>query len=147
MTPQSDMLGKLSPSSINLANKLIKTKPTLQIIDDEFPNIYTAGDVADLEDVKTGGAAWRQGEVCMRNICKMIETPKVQTKDLIVHKPMAPQIMLYYGLAKGVAQLKIFVLFVTAWDFLLKRFFSYNIHATRSWSWLGTTLSPETADD
>lgn len=52
MTPQSDLLAKLSPSSINTTNRLVKTKPTLQITDDEFPNIYTAGDVADLEDVK-----------------------------------------------------------------------------------------------
>lgn len=52
MTPQSDLLAKLSPSSINPTNRLVQTKPTLQIADDEFPNIYTAGDVADLEDVK-----------------------------------------------------------------------------------------------
>ncbi|KAK3812820.1 MAG: hypothetical protein J3Q66DRAFT_269726, partial [Benniella sp.] len=76
MTPQSDLLAKLSPSSINPTNRLVKTKPSLQIADDNFPNIYTAGDVADLEDVKTGGAAWRQGELCMRNICKMIANPK-----------------------------------------------------------------------
>lgn len=52
MTPQSDLLAKLSPSSINPTSRLVKTKPTLQIADDAFPNIYTAGDVADLEDVK-----------------------------------------------------------------------------------------------
>jgi hypothetical protein len=52
MTPQSDLLGKLSPQSINPKNRLVMTKPTLQIADDAFPNIFTAGDVADLEEVK-----------------------------------------------------------------------------------------------
>lgn len=146
MTPQSDLLAKLSPSSINPTNRLVKTKPTLQITDDEFPNIYTAGDVADLEDIKTGGAAWGQADLCMRNICKMIANPKIQAKDLGTHTPMAPQIMLYFGLAKGIAQLKIFRLFVITADFILKRFFSYNIMASRAWTWLGTPLSKETAD-
>ncbi|KAF9101304.1 hypothetical protein BGX27_011537 [Mortierella sp. AM989] len=147
MTPQSDLLAKLSPSSINPTNRLVKTKPTLQIADDEFPNIYTAGDVADLEDVKTGGAAWGEADLCIRNICKMIADPKIQSKQLGTHTSMAPQIMLYFGVAKGVLQLKFFgPLVVTSWSFLLKRFFSYNIGASRAWSWLGTPLSKETAD-
>lgn len=54
MTPQSDLLSKLSPESINPKNRLVKTKPSLQIVDDAFPNIFSAGDVADLEDVKVG---------------------------------------------------------------------------------------------
>lgn len=52
MTPQSDLLSNLSPESINPKNRLVKTKPSLQIVDDAFPNIFAAGDVADLEDVK-----------------------------------------------------------------------------------------------
>ncbi|KAF9432450.1 hypothetical protein BGZ76_010794 [Entomortierella beljakovae] len=143
MTPQSDLLAKLSPSSINPTNRLVMAKPTLQITDDEFPNIFTAGDVADLEDVKTGGAAWREAEVCMRNICKMISTP---SKPLDTHNPMLPQIMLYYGVAQGVAQLKMFRLIVVTWNFILKRFYNYNIHASRAWSWLGTPLTKENAD-
>ncbi|KAG0248122.1 hypothetical protein BG011_000455 [Mortierella polycephala] len=166
MTPQSDLLAKLSPSSINPNNRLVKIKPTLQIADDQFPNIYTAGDVADLEDVKTGGAAWRQSEMCMRNICKMItaqnestatatttaagknESKKAkQDLKLETHATMPPQILLYFGVAKGVAQLRLFGwIFVTARDFFLKRFFTYNILATRAWGWLGLTLSEETAD-
>ncbi|KAF9159424.1 hypothetical protein BGX20_002937 [Mortierella sp. AD010] len=95
----------------------------------------------------TGGAAWGEADLCMRNICKMIAKPKIQSKELDTHTPMAPQIMLYFGVAKGVAQLKFFGrIFVIDWDFLLKRFFSYNIHASRSWGWLGTSLSKETAD-
>ncbi|KAG9072211.1 hypothetical protein KI688_006435 [Linnemannia hyalina] len=146
MTPQSDLLSKLSPQSINPKNRLVMTKPSLQIIDDAFPNIFSAGDVADLEDVKTGGAAWRQGIVCMNNIIKLIKNPSTPSTGLTQHAPMAPQIMLYFGVAKAVAQLKLFFVFCTSWDFFLKRFFSYNIHASRSWSWLGTPLSKETAD-
>ncbi|KAF9343295.1 hypothetical protein BGX26_005968 [Mortierella sp. AD094] len=147
MTPQSDLLAKLSPSSINPTSRLVKTKPTLQIADDDFPNIFTAGDVADLEDVKTGGAAWGEADLCMRNICKMIAKPKIQSKELGAHTSMAPQIMLYFGVAQGVAQLGFFSrVFVIDWNFLLKRFFSYNIHASRSWDWLGIPLSKETAD-
>ncbi|KAF9179918.1 hypothetical protein BGZ50_006585 [Haplosporangium sp. Z 11] len=163
MTPQSDLLAKLSPSSINPNNRLVKVKPTLQIADDQFPNIYTAGDVADLEDIKTGGAAWRQSEMCMRNICKMIAAQsgssattasgKKATKQakqdlkLETHSTLPPQILLYFGVAKGVAQLRLFGwMFVTARDFILKRFFTYNILAARAWGWLGLTLSKETAD-
>ncbi|KAF9906244.1 hypothetical protein EC991_000871 [Linnemannia zychae] len=143
MTPQSDLLGKLSPKSINPKSRLVMTKPSLQIADDDFPNIFTAGDVADLEEVKTGGLAWRQGITCSKNICKLIKDPKA---TLAPHSPMAPQIFLYFGVARGVAQLKIFFLFVTSWTFFLKRFFSYNIMAGRAWDWLGTPLSKETAD-
>ncbi|KAF9150940.1 hypothetical protein BG015_007244 [Linnemannia schmuckeri] len=146
MTPQSDLLSKLSPQSINPKNRLVKTKPSLQIVDDAFPNIFTAGDVADLEDIKTGGAAWRQGITCMKNIINMISNPETPSASLTQHSPMPPQIMLYYGVARGLAQLKIFFMFCTSWNFILKRFFSYNIHASRSWSWLGTPLSKETAD-
>ncbi|KAG0349696.1 hypothetical protein BGZ54_004248 [Gamsiella multidivaricata] len=147
MTPQSALLGRLSPSSINTANHLVKTKPTLQIADDNFPNIYTAGDVADLEEVKTGGAAWYQGELCMRNICKMISNPNIQTKGLRTHTPRAPHIFLFLGVAKAAAQVKLFGhIFVTAWDFLLKWLFSYNVHASRAWTWLGIPLTKEAAD-
>lgn len=146
MTPQSDLLSKLSPESINPKNRLVKTKPSLQIVDDTFPNIFSAGDVADLEDVKTGGAAWRQGIVCMNNIIKLIKTPHTPSTGLTQHSPMAPQIMLYFGVAKAVAQIKIFFLFCTSWNFVLKRFFSYNIHASRAWDWLGTPMSKDTAD-
>jgi hypothetical protein len=60
---------------------------------------------------------------------------------------MAPQIFLFFGVAKGLAQLKMFFfLFVTSRDFFVKRFFSYNILAGRAWGWLGTPLSKETAD-
>ncbi|KAG0027191.1 hypothetical protein BGZ81_005815 [Podila clonocystis] len=97
-------------------------------------------------DLQTGGAAWGQADLCIRNICKMIANPKIQAKDLGTHTPMAPQIMLYFGLAKGISQLKIFRLFVITADFILKRFFSYNIMASRAWTWLGTPLSKETAD-
>ena len=146
MTPQSDILAALSPSSINPTNRLVMIKPTLQVTDEAFPNIYSAGDVADLDVVKTGGAAWGQADICMRNICKMIANPKVESNALGAYSPMPPQILLYFGVARGVAQLKIFVLIVTSWNFFVKRFFSYNINASRSWSWLGTPLSKETAD-
>lgn len=147
MTPQSDLLGALSPSSINPTNRLVKIKPTLQVTDEAFPNIYSAGDVADLDVVKTGGAAWGQADLCMRNICKMIANPKINSSALGTYTPMAPQIFLYFGMARGVVQLKLFgILFVTSWNFLVKRFLSYNILASRGWDWLGTPLSKDTAD-
>ncbi|KAG0052332.1 hypothetical protein BGZ83_002725 [Gryganskiella cystojenkinii] len=147
MTPQSDLLGELSPSSVNPTNRLVKIKPSLQIADDNFLNIFSAGDVADLDVVKTGGASWGQADTCMRNICKMIANPKIKASALDVYKPMAPQIFLYFGVAKAVVQMKLFgFLFVTGWDFLVSKFFSYNIHASRAWGWLGTSLSKDTAD-
>lgn len=82
----------------------------------------------------------------MNNIIKLIKTPHTPSTGLTQHSPMAPQIMLYFGVAKAVAQIKIFFLFCTSWNFVLKRFFSYNIHASRAWDWLGTPMSKDTAD-
>ena len=116
MTPQSDLLSELSPSSINPTNRLVRIKPTLQIADDAFPNIFSAGDVADLDVVKTGGASWGQAGICMRNICKMIAHPEIKTSSLDVYKPMAPQIFLYFGVAKAIVQMNLFgFLIVTGW--------------------------------
>lgn len=83
----------------------------------------------------------------MRNICKMIANPKIQTKDLRTHAPRGFQIFLFFGVAKAAAQFKLFGhVFVTAWDLIVRWFFSYNIFASRAWDWLGTPLSKETAD-
>jgi len=81
----------------------------------------------------------------MKNICKLVNNPQIQISRLNQHSTMAPQIMLYFGVAKAIAQIKIFWLFCTSWNFIVKRFFSYNIHAARAWSWLGTTLNKENA--
>ncbi|KAG0261285.1 hypothetical protein DFQ27_003072 [Actinomortierella ambigua] len=155
MTPQSDVLKTLAPKAVDPKTGLVMCKPTLQIEDDEFPNIYTCGDVANLNVMKTGGAAWGQADLCVRNIAKMIDSKKksdasgkqVLHEKLGKYKPIAPQIMLYFGVAWGICQLKLFgFLFATDWKFLIGRFFSYNIHATRAWLWLNTPMSKETAD-
>ncbi|KAG0224767.1 hypothetical protein BGW42_004879, partial [Actinomortierella wolfii] len=154
LTPQSDVLKTLAPKAVDPKTGMVLCKPTLQIEDDEFPNIYTCGDVANINEIKTGGAAWGQAALCIRNIAKMIEHKKkadasgkqILHEKLGKHKPILPQIMLYFGVAYGICQLKLGVLFATDWKFLVGRFFSYNIHATRAWLWLNTPLSKETAD-
>ncbi|KAI8330792.1 hypothetical protein EDC96DRAFT_527965 [Choanephora cucurbitarum] len=73
MKPNSGLLEVLSPKSIEKDTKFVNIKPTMQIDDDRFPNIFAAGDVANHTDVKTGHYAWMQGLAALTNIRKMIE--------------------------------------------------------------------------
>lgn len=72
MTPNSSVLEAFSPKSINEENGFVKVKPTMQIQDDQFTNIFAAGDVIDHTDVKTGSFAWMQGLAVLTNIRKLI---------------------------------------------------------------------------
>ncbi|TQV99344.1 mercuric reductase [Cordyceps javanica] len=72
-TPNSSILATLSPTSISPAG-YIKVKPTLQLMDARFPNIYSCGDVTDT-DVPTPNAraAMQQSVVAAENILLAVE--------------------------------------------------------------------------
>ncbi|KAJ1558832.1 hypothetical protein HK096_002701, partial [Nowakowskiella sp. JEL0078] len=86
MIPNSSLLSTISPQSINPANKLVKVLPTLQIIDPRFPKIFAAGDVVDLDDIKSGYAAWAHAYLAIDNILKMIEMERDGRKLLQLNK-------------------------------------------------------------
>jgi NADH dehydrogenase FAD-containing subunit len=62
------MLQELSPKAI-ASDGHISVKPTLQVADDRFPNIYVCGDVADTKvPTPNARAAARQAAVACDNI-------------------------------------------------------------------------------
>lgn len=66
--PASDILKTLVPGAITESGH-IKVKPTLQIADDAFPNIYACGDVADTKTANPNGrSASRQADVAADNV-------------------------------------------------------------------------------
>jgi apoptosis-inducing factor 2 len=51
----------------------IIVKPTLQIQDDEYPNVFAFGDVANTGGAKQARAAYMQSEIVLLNILTLIE--------------------------------------------------------------------------
>lgn len=76
--PNSSILSTLSPASIS-SSGYIKVKPSLQLVDEAFQNIYSCGDVTDT-DVPTPNArsAMAQSIVAAENILLAIEGKKPQ---------------------------------------------------------------------
>lgn len=89
MTPNSELLGKLSPKSVNKQTKFVKVKSTMQIDDDEYPHIFAAGDVIEHTDVKTGHFAWMQGLTALANILKLINGGSYDDLEPYVSKDVA----------------------------------------------------------
>lgn len=100
MTPNSSMIKELAPDAINKDTGFVKVKPTMQIQDDRFPNIFAAGDVTDHTDVKTGHYAWMQGCAALVNIRKLIdgatqeELEPYKSKDLALIKMILGKVRL-----------------------------------------------------
>ncbi|KAF1730743.1 Apoptosis-inducing factor 2 [Beauveria bassiana] len=71
--PNSSILSTLSPTSIS-SSGYIKVKPTLQLMDERFQNIYSCGDVTDT-DVPTPNArsAMQQSVVAAENILLAVQ--------------------------------------------------------------------------
>ncbi|KND00645.1 uncharacterized protein SPPG_03771 [Spizellomyces punctatus DAOM BR117] len=150
MIPNSALLSTLSPASINPENKYVLVKPSLQIADPRFPNVFAGGDVVDLPDIKTGISAFAHAAVAIENVVKLVEGREKGLKDdeikLVERSPVLPQIYLYFGLHRGVAQLSYHGYLYTAGTWLVRKHFSYNVLASRAWDWCGTPLSAETVD-
>ncbi|KAI9002021.1 hypothetical protein BC832DRAFT_562005 [Gaertneriomyces semiglobifer] len=146
MTPNSEVLATLSPASVNPHNKLVKIKPTFQIADESYPNVFAGGDVTDCDDIKTGLSAFWHAEVIVQNLLKLV-AGETDNTNLAVRKPVVPQIILYLGKAYAVTQLKFFgmVLTLKLGPFFTKRFLTENLGAARVWEWCGTPLTKDSA--
>ena len=66
-TPLSEPIRGLSPSSISPSG-FITVKPTLQLADDRFPNVFAIGDVADTPNQKTARMAFQHVTAVVANI-------------------------------------------------------------------------------
>ncbi|KAI9006011.1 hypothetical protein BC832DRAFT_523748, partial [Gaertneriomyces semiglobifer] len=75
LTPNSHVLRTLSPDSIHQSG-FVAVRPTMQIADDRYDNIFAIGDVAYSQDIKTGASAFRHSFVVVNNIKAMIQKEK-----------------------------------------------------------------------
>ncbi|KAI8894806.1 hypothetical protein BC833DRAFT_195451 [Globomyces pollinis-pini] len=163
MSPNSELIAKLSPSSVDPNNKYVKVKPTLQLVDELYPNIFAGGDVCDIDQVKVGFAAFAHAYIIIENIFKLIrkneperflskltplklsfwkrlrrKTPKCPL-ELDKHKPVVPQIGLYLGENNAVGQYIRYGIPVVVGNRYMKKYFTSNIGADRAWRWLNAS--------
>ncbi|KAG7441943.1 FAD/NAD(P)-binding domain-containing protein [Guyanagaster necrorhizus] len=97
--PLSDPLLSLSPSSVDPVTKYVKVKPTLQIADSKFPNVFSIGDVADTGAHKAARPAFAQAQIVLRNIQKLMKDEKA---ELDTYKPDPHSIHLALGFRPSV---------------------------------------------
>ncbi|KAI2467402.1 FAD/NAD(P)-binding domain-containing protein [Annulohypoxylon bovei var. microspora] len=99
--PDSKLIAALSPTSISESGHIL-TKPTLQIQDDSFPNVYTCGDVSETNTAHPNSrSAMRQAQVAAFNVLSGTEGKKPREK-YIPHW-LQGGIKLTLGLEKSVA--------------------------------------------
>ncbi|KAJ8123755.1 hypothetical protein O1611_g9520 [Lasiodiplodia mahajangana] len=74
--PSSGIMSELSPTSISPSGHL-RVKPTLQLADEELPNVYACGDVADTETPNPNArSAMRQASIVAENILSVVADGK-----------------------------------------------------------------------
>ncbi|KAG7441944.1 FAD/NAD(P)-binding domain-containing protein [Guyanagaster necrorhizus] len=71
--PLSAPLLSLSPSSVDPQTKYIKVRPTLQIADPDYPNVFAVGDVADTGAHKAARPGGTQARIAAYNIEKLVQ--------------------------------------------------------------------------
>ncbi|PKS05406.1 hypothetical protein jhhlp_008782 [Lomentospora prolificans] len=99
--PNNDFVKTLEPTTetpiINPANGFLHVRPTLQLQDPAYSNIFAAGDIADTKAHKAARPGMAQAEVVAKNICALIEGCEPQ--HTIVVNP--PAIHLTLGVTKN----------------------------------------------
>lgn len=75
--PNTQLINSLEPSTseplVNPKNGFIRVKPTMQLADPKYPNIFSVGDIADSGARKTVRAAIPQVSIIAQNIMQMID--------------------------------------------------------------------------
>ncbi|KAJ5937009.1 hypothetical protein N7466_003459 [Penicillium verhagenii] len=69
--PNSSLLSFLSPETFTRSG-YIRVQPSLQVLDDAFPEIYAAGDVIEAGAIKNARSAVQQAQTVAVNICRHI---------------------------------------------------------------------------
>jgi apoptosis-inducing factor 2 len=96
-TPLSDPLKNLSPSSIDLQKGFVLVKPTLQISDPRYPNIFALGDVAMTGGPKAARPGLSQSQIVAKNIVKLASGGNLDDK-VDTYTPDVADIHLSLGL-------------------------------------------------
>ncbi|CAO3621670.1 unnamed protein product [Mucor hiemalis] len=135
MTPNSGLLAELSPETINKDTGFVEIKPTMQIRDDKFTNIFCVGDVSNHTDVKTGHYAWMQGLAALTNIRKMMEGATQEELEPYKSKDMA-LIKVILGEKDAVVQTHMLGPLVTLGSWIAGRSIPHDVYASASWGWM-----------
>ncbi|GAB5587394.1 hypothetical protein Unana1_02294 [Umbelopsis nana] len=143
MSPNSDLLAKLSPETINPSSKFVRVKPTLQIQDDRYPHIYAVGDVIESTDIKTGHYAWNQSVAALANIMKNI-TENADPESYVSKN--VPLIKLSLGDKKAIMQTNSLGPLITLGSWVVGRSVPDNLYADFAWAWLGASLDTSEPD-
>ncbi len=98
--PLSAPLLALSPSSVDPQTKYIKVKPTLQIADSNYANVFAIGDVADTGAHKAARPGMSQAKVASHNIEMLI---KGKTRICRQYHADTPGIGLIVGICEFIA--------------------------------------------
>jgi apoptosis-inducing factor 2 len=71
--PRGDIIRTLSITLYNPNTNSIRVKDTLQVADNNYPNVFAAGDVADTPDLKMAYKAGLHGPIIAKNILSLIK--------------------------------------------------------------------------
>jgi hypothetical protein len=74
----SSILSKLSPTSINKTGH-VAVRPTLQLRDTQFDNIFAIGDVTDAKKQRNSRSAVEQAEIAAKNVVNSITGKELLT--------------------------------------------------------------------
>ncbi|KAF8988332.1 FAD/NAD(P)-binding domain-containing protein [Hymenopellis radicata] len=85
--PLSEPLLSLSPQSVDPKTKFVLVKPTLQIIDERFPKVFSMGDVAETGAHKAARPAYFQADVVVNNIQKLIAKSGEELERYVPYPP------------------------------------------------------------
>jgi len=99
--PLSDFVRPLSPSSITSSGH-IHVKPTLQIGDEQYPNIFVIGDVADTGAQKAARPGFSQAIIVAQNIKALADTHGGSAGTLVEYKGGPSAIHLTLGFKRNV---------------------------------------------
>ncbi|KAJ6616673.1 hypothetical protein B0H10DRAFT_2164611 [Mycena sp. CBHHK59/15] len=94
--PLSAPLLSLSSSSVDPVSKFILVKPTLQIVDPAFPNVFGIGDVAATGRNKAAAPRYHQAALAAHNIVNPISGSSERAE----YVPTVPGIHLAIGLSR-----------------------------------------------
>ncbi|KAL5374137.1 hypothetical protein PMIN02_012322 [Paraphaeosphaeria minitans] len=97
MTPQSEIIRSLSPNVID-EQGYIAVKNTLQIQDDDSPNVFSLGDIAATAAHKAARPAMKQAEIVTKNVVHLLNEEPLENYE--VTDPAA--IHLTLGIQKSV---------------------------------------------
>ncbi|KAF8195725.1 FAD/NAD-P-binding domain-containing protein [Mycena galopus ATCC 62051] len=74
--PLSAPIASLSPALIDPQSKFVRVRPTLQVADEQYPNVFSIGDVADTKANKNARSGAAQAQVAANNIKSIIQGGK-----------------------------------------------------------------------